>query len=422
MTERLLQFIWQFQYYNKSELHVEQGQALSIIHPGHYNTNQGADFTEARVIIGGTTWVGNIELHVISSDWIKHKHSNDSNYFNIILHVVWEHDTEIRNADGSLIPTLSLHSLVAKVLLQRYKNLMASQQFVSCQDYLPSLSIIGWLVWKERLAIERLQRKSKGVLDHFIKANNHWEEVFWQLLARNFGVKINADIFEEIAQSISVNLLAKHKNQIHQLEALLMGQAGLLEDDFKEDYPRLLQREYKFLQKKYGLKVINNKPYFLRMRPANFPTIRLAQLAMLICSSSHLFSRVKELEAISEVTQLLNVTANDYWHYHYIFDDTVHYQPKRLGKQMIESIIINTIIPILFAYGLHHNDEPMKTKALLWFQDLAPEKNAITNQWVGFGVTNINALESQALIELKNKYCNVKRCLECAVGNTVLKK
>jgi hypothetical protein len=233
------------------------------------------------------------------------------------------------------------------------------------------------------------------------------------MLARNFGIKVNADIFEAVAATLSVNILAKHKNQIHQLEALLLGQAGLLDRNFDEDYPRLTKREYLFLQKKHLLKQIPVKPFFLRMRPANFPTIRLAQLAMLVHSSSHLFSKVKETNDVNEVRQLLNVTANDYWHYHYLLDEPGDYQPKQLGRQMTENIIINTIIPVLFAYALYDNDEKLKDKCLQWLATLLPEKNAITNKWTFFKVSNVNALESQALIELKNNYCNEKRCLEC---------
>ncbi len=422
MTERLLQFIWQFQYFNKTELYVEQGESLTIIHQGQYNTNQGPDFLNAKVTIGNTTLAGHIELHLRSSDWLKHNHTADTNYSNIILHVVWEADAEIQNISGSVLPTLLLQNLIPKILLHRYESLIASQHFVPCQPYLPVLNRISWLAWKERLAVERLQRKAAIVTTYLVEANSHWEEVFWRMLARNFGIKVNADIFETVAKTLPVKFLAKHKNQIHQLEALLLGQAGLLEETFKEDYPRLLQKEYKFLQKKYPLKHVLVKPFFLRMRPANFPTIRLAQLAMLMHSSSHLFSKVKETDDVSEVKQLLNVTANDYWHYHYLFDNPADYHPKQLGKQMVDNVIINTIIPVLFAYAIYNKDEETKDKCLQWLSKLSPEKNTITNKWVSFNVSNSNALESQALIELKNNYCNVKLCLDCSVGASLLRE
>lgn len=421
MNERLLQFIWQFQYFNKNELRVEQGDKLTIIYPGKFNTHQGPDFIDGKVVIGNTTWAGNIEIHIKSSDWIRHNHTPDKNYANIILHVVWEHDVDINYDNGSVLPTLALQNLVPKLLLDRFKELMVREAFVPCEAYLPVFDEVKWLSWKERLAVERLQRKSSVVIDMLEEANNHWEEVFWWMLTRNFGVTVNTDIFESIARSLPLNVIAKHKNQIHQLEGFLFGQAGLLEGDFTEDYPKLLQREYRFYNKKYNLKPVTVKPYFLRMRPANFPTIRLAQLAMLINQSSHLFSKIKETDSLVSVKKLLNVTANDYWHYHYLLDEPSEYKPKQLGKQMTENIIINTVIPVLFAYGYYNKDEGLKNKALQWLTELFPEKNTITNRWKTFNVSNKNAMESQALIELKNNYCNTRRCLECSVGNSILK-
>jgi hypothetical protein len=421
MTERLLHFIWQFQYFNKSLLTTEQGETVYIAHHGQYNTNQGPDFSNAKIVIGKTTWAGNVELHLKSSDWHKHAHGGDKNYNNIILHVVWEHDEEIPDVNGNILPTLNLHTLVPKLLLERYEWLMLSQDFVPCQKQLPVLSELGWIAWKERVAIERLQRKSTQVLDMLKQANNHWEEVLWWILTRNFGIKVNADVFETIARSLPINTLAKHKNQVNQLEALLLGQAGLLQGTFTEDYPQLLQREYNFLRKKYKLSTTSVQPFFLRMRPANFPTLRLAQLAMLVYQSSHLFSKLKETQSLSVVKELLDVTANDYWHYHYQFDEPGDYKPKQLGSQMTDNIIINTLVPVLFAYGQYSKEESIKEKALQWLTEVAPEKNIITNGWKTFNVGSRNALESQALIELKNNYCNVKRCLECSVGNTLLK-
>lgn len=421
MNERLLQFIWQFQYFNKNDLRTEAGERLTIVHPGHYNTHQGPDFLDAKITVGNTTWAGNIEIHVRSSDWRRHNHSADKNYSNAILHVVWENDEDVNYENGSLLPTLSLQHLVPKLLLDRYRQLMLQETFVPCETYLPVLDEIKWLAWKERMAIERLQRKSALVLSMLTEANQHWEEVFWWMLARNFGMKVNADIFEGIAKSLPVNILAKHKNQIHQLEGFLLGQAGLLEHDFSEDYPQLLKREYNFYQKKYHLKQVPVKPFFLRMRPANFPTIRLAQLAMLVNQSYHLFSKIKETDDVLAVKRLLNVTANDYWHYHYTFDEPGEYQPKQLGNQMTENIVINTVIPVLFAYGLFNKEEAFKEKAMQWLTQLDAEKNTITKKWAAHHVSNSNALESQALLELKNNYCDLKRCIECSVGNAVLR-
>ena len=422
ITERLLQFIWQFQYFNLNELQTFDGEPLYIIHPGLFNKDQGPDFSHTKIQIGTTTLIGNSELHITSSGWRQHKHSEDKNYSNVILHIVWQHDEDVKDCNGHPIPTLELQPRVSNLLINRYSQLMHSQLFVPCEKHLPVLSELGWVSWKERLIAERLQKKSIFVLNLLKDSRQHWEEVFWWMLARNFGIKVNQEVFEQVAKNISITILAKHKNQIHQLEALLLGQAGLLGDNFTEDYPLLLQREYRFLAKKYSLRDIFQKPLFLRMRPANFPTVRLAQLAMLINNSSHLFSKIKEANSSQELRSYLDIIANDYWHYHYRFEETTVYNPKRVGVQMVDNIIINTIVPVLFSYGYYNKDQHCKDKALHFLSELQPEKNNITKSWQLFNVSNINALESQALLELKKYYCDKKRCLECAVGNKLLRE
>jgi hypothetical protein len=420
MNEKLLQFIWQFQYFNKNSLVTVDGSPLTIVHAGYYNHDQGPDFSEAKIKLEETTWVGNIEIHNHASEWHTHQHTNDPNYSNIILHVVWKNDAVITTGNSQPVPTLELQPLVPKFMLQQYEQLMHAKGFVPCENHLPVLSEVGWLSWKERLAAERLQRKASVILENLQQANNHWEEVFWWQLAKNFGAKVNEAPFEQIAKSVSVNILAKHKNQVNQLEALMLGQAGLLSGSFEEDYPKMLQREHKFLSNKYQLKTINKSPDFLRMRPANFPTVRLAQLAMLVFQSKHLFSKIIEIKKLDELRKLLNVTANDYWHYHYRFDLATGYKPKNFGRVMTDNIIVNTIVPVLFAYGVYHNSQQWKDQAILFLSELPPEKNNITTSWKRFAVTNENALDSQALIELKNNYCDHKRCLQCAVGNKLL--
>jgi|CXWL01.1.fsa_nt_gi hypothetical protein len=423
MTERLLQFIWQFQYFNKTELAATDGESVQVLFAGQYNTNQGPDFSDAKIKIGKTTWAGTVELHIKTSDWSKHNHQHDKNYNNVILHVVWE-DDGIEND----VPVLELKGRVSKILLQRYEELMNSSSFIPCEKSQPAgqagintVRDITWKSWKDRLLVERLLRKAK-IAEACLQQNNyHWEETFWWLLARNFGMKVNADAFEAIAKSISVNILAKHKSQIHQLEALLLGQAGLLDGKFNDDYPKLLQREYKFLKEKYNLKSIHQPVHFLRMRPGNFPTIRLAQLAMLITGSAHLFSKIKETTAVKDVMKWFDVTANDYWHYHYRFDETSSFKKKKLGAAMIDNIIINTVAPVLFAYGNYHDENKYKEKALKWLEKTGAEKNSITKGFQKLGVENKNAFDSQTLIELKNEYCSKKRCLECGVGNAILK-
>ena len=416
MNERLLQFVWQFRYYNHSSLHTTDGKSLQIIHPGILNRNSGPDFSEAKIKIDDTTWVGNVELHVCASDWHRHHHSSDKNYSNIILHVVWNNDEAIYDDIGQTLTTLEMQSLVAKVTLQRFEHLMQTADGIPCAFALPVLNEVSWLSWKERLVAERLQQKSGLIIQWLKEYDNNWEEVFWISLSRSFGMKVNAELFEQIAKTIPVNLLAKHKNQIHQLEALLLGQAGLLNEDLEDDYAILLKKEYNFLSKKYGLKAFNKQPDFLRMRPSNFPTLRLAQLAMLVHQSNHLFSKIKSAGKLNEIFKWFDITANDFWHYHYTLTDEAVYKQKSIGRSFIQHIIINAIVPVLFAYALHKNENAWHERSLNWLIELEPELNNITRQWKKYGVDNKNALHSQALIHLKNNYCNKKKCLDCAVG------
>ena len=418
MTEKLLQYIWQFQYYNTSELLTTGGEALEILHPGTLNTNQGPDFLNAKIRCGNTVLAGSIEIHINSSEWQNHGHSKDKNYDNVILHAVWMNDRDLQKD----FPTVELHSRISNLFLEKYESLMRAKYFIPCEELIHNADAFTVATWKERMLIERLQEKSTYAEALLQKNNHHWEEVFWQLLAKNFGIKINSDAFEAIAASLPLNIIAKHKNQLHQLEALLMGQAGLLEKEFIDAYPIMLQKEYAFLKQKYSLAGIHFPVHFLRMRPANFPTLRLSQLASLIHLSNHLFSRIKETESLKEVEKMFDVAANDYWHYHYVFDEESAFKRKTLGKQMIQNILLNTVIPMLYAYGWYNNNEALKSKALSWAEQTAPEKNNITAGFEKLGIENRSGYDSQALIQLKNNYCNKIRCLECAIGNNILKK
>ena len=422
MKEDLLQYIWKFQYYNSNELLSTNGDGIQVIHPGSHNTNQGPDFTQAKIKINNTLWAGNVELHINSSHWNLHGHSADNNFNNIILHVVWNHDIEIKDANGNNLPTLELQSRVSKLLLEKYQQLMDVARFIPCEKQVYQVNELTLSSWKQRLVAERLITRAQNILSILKETNYHWEETFWWLIAANFGLKVNSEIFQKIAKTLAVSVLGKHKNSIIQIEALLFGQAGLLNKEFIEKYPAMLRKEYQFYQKKYKLDPVDGELYFLRMRPANFPTIRLAQLAMLIHESEHLFSKIKETDSIAKVKKMFTVVANDYWHYHYIFDEESDYKIKTLGKQMVDNIIINTIVPIMFSYGLHHGEEHFKDKAIKWLEEVAPEKNVITKGFENLGLSNKNAFDSQAFIQLKNEYCNYKFCLQCAIGNSILKK
>lgn len=418
MTERLLQYIWQFQYFNKNELTTTDGDQLTVIHPGQYNHHQGPDFLDGRIKVKENVWAGSIELHINTSDWHRHSHSDDPNYDNVILHVVWNHD----DASGDYrMPALLLGDRIPKLLLQQYQSWLKNDGFIACSGHIHRVKEIIWTSWKDRMLAERLQRKSGQILLLLQKNNFHWEETLWWLLARNFGLHVNADAFQEMAESIPYNLLSKHSNQIHQLEAMLFGQAGLLNGVHQDKYPLMLQKEFKFLQNKYLLREINMPVHFLRMRPACFPTVRLAQLAMLIHMRSQVFSSIINCQRISDIKSLLNVTANDYWHYHFTFEETTVYMPKTAGMGMTNNIIVNTVVPILFAYGEYKNEDRFKQKAVDWIRCLPPEKNAVIEKFRKLEITNKNAGESQALLELKTQYCDQRRCLDCAVGGAILK-
>ncbi len=424
MNEKLLQYIWQYQYYNKGSLQTERQEAITIHFQGSINFNQGPDFLNATISIDNIKLSGNVELHVKSSDWNKHKHNTDKQYNNIILHVVWINDTIIYDIYNQPIPTLVLQNRVPKLLLDKYA-LLTESPTIACQNNgLEKLSTIGWMAWKERLLAERLERKSAAILILLSETNNHWEATFWITLAANFGGTINGELFTAVAKSIDITILAKHKNQLVQLEALLLGQANLLNIETTNPYTLQLQKEYQFLKAKYKLQPTTILPKFLRMRPANFPTIRLAQLAALIHQSLHLFSIIKATNTAKELAALFKVIPSNYWlkHYQLTNEESNISKPKNIGKSTIDNLIINTISPIVFAYGLHLKEEKFKEKAIQWLQEVKPESNNIITQWQQLGKTVTNSFETQAIIELYKNYCLQRKCLQCAVGNAIFKQ
>ncbi|MBS4044441.1 MAG: DUF2851 family protein [Chitinophagaceae bacterium] len=417
MTEKLLQFIWQFQYFSKVGLFTTKGESIQIKSVGTLNQNQGPDFLNAQLIIGEIIWHGNIELHTHSSLWKKHTHHTDTNYNNVILHVVWVDDEKLITT----LPVLELQHKVSKVLLNHYEELMNQKEKIACNQFLPALSGIGWMAWKERLATERLIYKSEEILQLLTLNNNNWEETFWQQLAYNFGLKTNASFFMQIAQSLPITILSKNKNNILLLEALLLGQANLLNGNFVTSYPIQLQKEFRYLKKKYKLKDIEGSTYFLRMRPHNFPTIRLVQLAALIQQSKHLFSQIKSMEKIEDVKKLFAVSCSEYWNKHYtLLDKEKPDSVKMIGNKMIDLILINTIIPTVFAIGYYNRDDYFKKKAINWLQQIKSESNSIINKWNEYKIANKTAFDSQALIQLTNHYCKEKKCLNCAVAVKIL--
>ncbi len=418
MNERLLQFIWQHQYFNKNELRLSNGIPFQIIRHGMYNSNQGPDFSNALIKFEDTYWAGNIELHVKASDWTKHEHQDDENYKNVILHVVWmEDDAQPVNN----IPLFILENRVSKLLLHQYECWMNNATaYFPCQAHLGRVDKSTFNNWLKHLSEEKLKKKASEISMLLACNQLHWDASCWILIAKNFGARVNVDLFEAVARSIPLTVLGRHKHQIHALEALLFGQAGLLSSSFEEKYPQLLQKEYQFYRKKYKLQPVHLPVYFLRMRPANFPTIRLAQLAMLVHQSPPLFAFLRDCTTLKEVRKQFMVIANDYWHYHFRFDQLSDYQPKQVGASMIDSLIINTIVPLLYAYGSINSQPEYIKKALQWLEATSGEKNKVTGNFQSAGFALNNAMQSQGLLELKTFFCDRKGCLDCAIGKELL--
>lgn len=423
MNENLLQFIWQFRLYDSSKpLLTNEGLEAIVIHPGSLNKHAGPDFLEAKIKIGNTLWVGNIEIHLKSSDWKKHQHEQNENYSNLILHVVFEHDDEIETTNNSEFPTIELKNFIDKKLLYKYESMMNEQLFIPCEKYIGDVREITIHQQLDRMLTERLEDKTEHIQELLHQHNNNWQEVFYIVLARSFGLHINQDAFEQLAKSLPLSLFAKHKNNIIQLEALLFGQAGFLFDYFDELYPIQLQKEFQYLQKLHNLKPIEKHHWkFLRLRPANFPTIRIAQFSQLLFQSTHLFSKITEAESIKEIQQLFHVEVSDFWQSHYTFLETSAEKTKSIGSSFIHLIIINAIIPTLFIYGKLQAKEEYCQKAIEFLKLLKSEKNSIIEQWRNLHVECENAADSQALLQLKKQYCDKKRCLECSIGFTVMK-
>jgi hypothetical protein len=418
MTEKLLQFIWKQRYFNQQGLELTTGEPLIIDFPGEENMHQGPDFVNAHIRIKGNHWIGSVELHLFSSGWIKHNHTNDDNYRNVVLHVVWKQDKlDIKRN----IPQLELCNRISRMMVDTYNEWMRKPVFIPCESSVLKTENSNWDGWASRLLEIRLNRKMYGILGSLRTNRYHWEEQLWWMIASNFGNPVNTAAFEAIVKSIPYPLIAKHRNQFIQLEAMFLGQANLLEKDFTDPYPVMLKKEYVFLKKKYGLKKVFEPVHFLRMRPENFPTIRLSQLALFCAGKSSLFAWTLESGSVGEWRKKLSVAANDYWQTHYIFEKPSPFHEKIVGSAMCDCIIINSIIPLLYTYGKITPDVAALRKSLDWLGQIPGEENHLIAEWKRIGVTVKKASGSQALIELKKEYCDRRRCLACDIGKQLLR-
>lgn len=421
-NEDFLHYIWKFKRFNTLNLKTTCGKSIQIIKSGVHNKDSGPDFFNANVKIDQTIWVGNVEIHVNSSDWDKHKHSLDKAYQNVILHVVYNHDKDVKNLISKNIPTIELKPFVKLDLLTNYNNLVNSNQWVPCANQIKNIDKFILNNWLERLAIERLETKTEYISSLLKLYVNDWDKVFFHSLLKYFGSKINKEPFEVLAQNTPINIFNKH-NSITEVEALLFGQSGMLNTNNNDEYFLELKKEYEFLKKKFNLQSINSVHWkFFRLRPNNFPTIRLAQLAQILHKNNRLFSKVLDCNSLNEIKKLFQAQPSLYWQHHHHFEKKFKTkQTNKIGDQFIEMLIINVIIPCLFAYSKYKGTVEHKATALNYLKELKKEKNSIIKKWESIGVVATNAKDTQALLTLKNDYCSQKKCLNCQIGNSILK-
>jgi uncharacterized protein DUF2851 len=423
MNEDFLHYVWKFQKFSSQGLATFQGESLQVLKVGTHNFNAGPDFLYGQVVINGQVWAGTIEIHLHSSHWYTHHHEKDANYDTVILHVVWEHDMDIRRSDETSIPTLELKDKVDAGMLRNYKKLFSNKlQWINCEDQLTSVGQFVLKNWLDRLFFERLEQKSRLIFERLVVSQNDWEALLFQLLCKNFGLKVNGSSFLSIALSMDHKVVKKCSQSLLCIEALLLGQATILEEDKTDTYYEQLQENYLYSRVKYkisseGVEV----PKFFRLRPPNFPTIRLSQLANLLYKRPHLFSEVISARTPSELYTIFNLSASSYWDSHYNFGVISAKRKKSLTKEFINLLIINTVIPLKYCYakekGLDISEEILELATTIKAED-----NNIVKKFKSLSRFENNALESQGLLELKNNYCDKNKCLQCAVGNALLKK
>lgn len=423
MNEKILHFIWKYQLFSSKQLATSQIEIVEIKNTGFQNYNAGPDFLNASIRIDNQLWVGNIEIHIKSSDWYLHNHHLDENYKAVILHVVWEHDSEVYNPHQQIIPTLVLSEFVNPDFLERYHEFSARNPYwILCEKDLRNMAKFTIQNWFEVLFIERLERKSVEINQLLLTYKNDWEAVLFILLCKNFGVKINSEAFLQLAQSINFQIVRKVKNNLIVLEALLFGQAGFLNDAVEDAYYKNLQKEYQYLISKYGFIALSSSTfYFFRLRPLNFPTIRLAQLAGVFHATQSLFSKLMEAETKDQIYAIFKTPTATYWDTHYTFGKESKNSKKRISNAFVDTLIINTIIPLKFAYLFKEGSE-LNEHLMALMESIKPEKNTIIDKFSQYGIKAENAIQSQAMLQLKNEYCIKNKCLDCSFGNELLRK
>ncbi len=429
--EQLLHYTWKHKLYPLKELTTSDGQRVEIVDPGLHNRNAGPDFFNAKIRIGSTMWVGNVEIHDKSSDWYQHGHDKDSRYDNVVLHVAAELDTEVMKSNGEYVPQLQLS--VPDDVLTHYDELQKTDEYPPCYKVIPHLSALIIHSWMAALQTERLEQKTEAIRKRVELCNGSWEDAYFVTLARNYGFGINGEVFEQWAYNIPLNAVAHHRDDLFQIEAIFMGQAGLLEldsipeyyqkDALNDGYFAKLRNEYQYLAHKFSMKPIDFKLWrFLRLRPQNFPHIRISQLANLYYQQKAGLSQLIECETLDELKNVLKSQVTPYWETHYTFGSTSPKNEKHLSYGSINLLMINTAIPMLFAYGRHTTKEVLCDKAFDFLEQLKAENNHIIRMWQQVGLPVKTAGDSQALIQLKKEYCDKKECLRCRFGYEYLRR
>jgi hypothetical protein len=424
MQESLLHYIWQFQYFNRENLQTTNGESISVFHPGFRNSDAGPDFLNARVKIGELEWIGSVEIHIQSSGWRDHKHDLDPAYENVVLHVVWKDDFSVARKDDSILPTLELKEKVEESLLFRYNKIFLNPETIPCASSIAQVNALTTLSMLDKALMSRLENKAQVITQTLLKNNNDWEETCYQMLCRNFGFKVNADAFAILSHALPYKVIMKHADKQIQIEALLFGQAGLLDESSNDEYFILLKREYSLLSQKFNLldkKMKKTQWKFLRLRPANFPTIRISQLAALLFRQRNIFSKFIEVESYKDLVKLLTTVQSEFWRHHYLFDKYIEENIPSLGKMSIENLIVNTVVPMLAAYGKSKDDQQLIDRAVNILQEVNAEDNMIIKKWNSLGIRSKTAFDSQALLELHNNFCLRRRCLDCTIGSSLIR-
>lgn len=423
MKEIFLHYIWNFKLFTHQDLRTYHGDYIEIVNIGQYNMNAGPDFLHAEIVIADKLWSGSVEMHVNSSDWNLHHHSTDLAYQNVILHVVWNHDVEIDFLRQRNVQTLILQDFIKPEIVYNYETIIQSKfEKIYCENFISGLDFSDFSFWFERLLIERFEEKTEVIEKMLSQNQQNWEETLFKSLAKNFGLKVNVEVFELWANSFPFKVLQKIQYDALKVEALFFGQAGFLDEDYENDYFKQLKNEYQFLKQKFQLHSISSHLFkFSKMRPIGFPTIRLAQLASIYATYQTLFSTIIQLKNSQEFYKLFDkIELNPFWETHYTFKNESKSVNKKLSKDKINNLIINSFIPIRYAFERHNNEVEIDFYLDL-LNEIEPEHNSILDEFERLGFVNKSAKDSQTLIHLKKRYCLEKKCLNCAIGHHILR-